>query len=366
MNLNFSHKIIFYSTALTVIISHDILCMNQANTETNYHRTLQIPPHPYSPLIIKHSEKEYPEQYSSQQHMIDDFTISYAEQPNDRLGACRTFAATELLGITRQASTLLKISYDSDIIKICNFMQYFYPVEKPALNSLAIYTDETNYIHHMAIVTRESPDNSTLCTVKGKLGCYPNIVEHNINNIIKKYGNRVFFYDLKKEFYDKKYLLQLIQANIQTSRIIRLNLIEIQKLLIKLANGHNITASELHAFDKLSTIEKKVMYLLKNCMGLNVNTRTSKNKQTVTMLATKRNAQELVHLFIAMGADINKQDINGNTALHLAAQYNAKKAMIALVCDEKIDKTIKNNDGLTAYEFALKNKDELAEAIFKV
>ncbi|MBC7643007.1 MAG: ankyrin repeat domain-containing protein [Flavobacterium sp.] len=78
---------------------------------------------------------------------------------------------------------------------------------------------------------------------------------------------------------------------------------------------------------------------------------------TALMGATYKNQIDLVQLMIFKNADINLQDLNGNTALMLAVQTK-NLSMVQLLSNNKADKTIKNKEGKTAFEFAVFSGDD--------
>ena len=49
---------------------------------------------------------------------------------------------------------------------------------------------------------------------------------------------------------------------------------------------------------------------------------------------------------------VNAQDRYGSTALHVAVLFNLKAAVVKLLGENTIDKTIKNKDGKTPLDFA--------------
>lgn len=314
---NSNCKPIFYFALLATVISCDFtLCMNQADN---------------SQIILR------------------------KEELGDRFGTCFIVAATEILGITGQAPEKLPIAFPENIIETCKFLQYFDAAKKPSIGSLVAYVSESNDIDHLAIVTQAFPNSIELCRVKDKTGTNPYIMEHLINDVYDDFKkDTIMFFNLKKEFENKDYLLKLMQNDIQQSSKIKKALVQAKIILIALANGKNVSSSIFTGFNIQRSIYGKAFHLLKICMGLDVNTRTSKKRQTVTMLAAMRNDYNLVNLFLNMGANVNMQDINGNTALHLAAQHRPNnhdydKVLGELLLSKNLDETIKNNDGLTAY-----------------
>lgn len=65
------------------------------------------------------------------------------------------------------------------------------------------------------------------------------------------------------------------------------------------------------------------------------------------------NQEECVRLLFATGADPNKQDLNGNTALHMMVIHNNLK-MFQLILHKGADINLKNNKGFTPLTLAAK------------
>ena len=72
------------------------------------------------------------------------------------------------------------------------------------------------------------------------------------------------------------------------------------------------------------------------------------------MFAAQRNVAEALEVLVKAGADLNTQDVHGNTALIYAASYNDDAAVDVLL-EGGADAAITNNDGHTAAEYAAMN-----------
>lgn len=344
MNINFLYKSTFYSALCTLIVLHgNALCMNQFR---------------HTPVKNPITRIATPEEF------LENTTVFRNEEISDRFGDFAIVAATEILGITGQASEKLKVTCYADIFNGCKFMQYFEPTNDPKVDSLALYLDQSGNLRHAAVVTQATPDHPELCMVKSKWGDFPNIIKHQLLETPNEYNGNIYFYNLKKKFQNKEDLLKLMQDDIKKSSNIEKLLIDAQTTLIALANGTDVSFPMLPSFDTRKNTASKAFYLLQMVVGLDINTHTKEDLQTVTMLAVKRNDCMLLETFLRMNANINKRDINGNTALHFATQNNAFVAVSMLLCD-KIDTTIKNNDGLTAYNCAQKTKYEFITLMLK-
>lgn len=83
----------------------------------------------------------------------------------------------------------------------------------------------------------------------------------------------------------------------------------------------------------------------------------SENKQpllTHVIVNTRHHEYRLsiMEFLLSKGAHVNAQDRYGSTALHVAVLFNLKAAVVKLLGENTIDKTIKNKDGKTPLDFA--------------
>ena len=79
--------------------------------------------------------------------------------------------------------------------------------------------------------------------------------------------------------------------------------------------------------------------------------------------ARKRNTATLKFLLTQGVIDINKQNKFGNTALHIAVFRGDYGGVELLLQQQGVDKTLKNNSSLTAYDLAVKLKLSLIAAL---
>src|SRR5207253_1435269 len=229
MNINFLYKNTFYPALCTLIVLHgNVLCMNQFR-----HTPVK------NPITQTVTIKEFHK----------NATIIRKEATSDRFGDFAIVAATEILGITGQASEKLKVTCYADIFNGCNFMQYFEPTNDPQVDSLALYLDQSNDLRHAAVVTQATPDHPELCMVKSKWGNFPDIIEHQLSETPNEYNGNIYFYNLKDKFQNKENLLTLMQDDIKKSSNIQKILIKAQTALIGLANGKNVSFPMLPSFD---------------------------------------------------------------------------------------------------------------------
>jgi ankyrin repeat protein len=77
---------------------------------------------------------------------------------------------------------------------------------------------------------------------------------------------------------------------------------------------------------------------------------TNKDKQTILIIAAKNNNLELIKALKDYDADINKQDIYGKTALHLATENEYFSIIPTLLDYRNCDINITDNSGKTALE----------------
>jgi ankyrin repeat protein len=93
-------------------------------------------------------------------------------------------------------------------------------------------------------------------------------------------------------------------------------------MLVYLAGGKDVSSLEKYIhLNKLLSSDGKVWFLLKEYPGLDVNTHNKFNR-TALMLAAQSGNYKIVERLLQFGADVNKKDNNGNTALSLTTDKN--------------------------------------------
>jgi len=104
--------------------------------------------------------------------------------------------------------------------------------------------------------------------------------------------------------------------------------------------------------------------------GENVNDQDNSTKTSPLHFAAQWNAYKLGTILIAAGADINSQDIYGNTPLHILALYSnvdGNNEFAKILLNAGTDLFIKDNDGKTAAKIALElEKTDLYNLIQKI
>lgn len=302
----------------------------------------------------------------AQDNLLDEgnnIKIIKTEKIGDRFDTCFTCAITEHLNITGEAPEKLKINCATDLITECKILEKYYkPIEQPIYDCLVVYTEDNKLITHFGIITKVTPDNFFNCKTKQKWGTIKNIIKTDLFNIPDSYGDNAYFYKLKNKYQkDKLLFLELLQSDISHSQTIKKSLLYAERLLLKLAAGNNISHKDDSQFNSCKEIFYKTLYLLKTCMGLNINAQTYLDKKTPLMLAVERNDTDLVDLFLEMKANINKQDSEGNTALILSTKNNHDEITYKLLCYDA-DESITNNAGEIPH---IKNKLKRQTACWK-
>jgi len=300
---------------------------------------------------------ECPKEYVNRQKEIDTLlksnslttndalTVIRTEKHGERFGVCYTAAITKIIGIAGQAPEKLKVSRGSDLIEHCNVLEKYFDQQKtPTTGCLVAYAFPNNHTDHFGVVTKISPDNiPTECIVESKFGTTEHIIEHKLFDIPTG-GSNAYFYALKDEYtQDKNLLLKKIQTDIAQSDAIKKTIHNDKIILLKLVNGTDVKYPGLIGFDGQNSLIDKVWYLLKASMGLPVNTFNMRN-QTVLMLAAKRDDSRMVDALISFGADLNKKDKDGSTALMLTSIHKCYQSMATLLM-YNADANIANNNG---------------------
>lgn len=72
---------------------------------------------------------------------------------------------------------------------------------------------------------------------------------------------------------------------------------------------------------------------------------------------TFNDRKKFINTLLAMGININKQNRSGSTALHRAALFNDNE-MVSFLLKTGANKNIKDNEGLTPLDYAVKNKND--------
>jgi len=71
---------------------------------------------------------------------------------------------------------------------------------------------------------------------------------------------------------------------------------------------------------------------------------------TLLLVASQNCNQKMVEMLLRRQANINHQNVNGNTALHFAMAYDVEGNLGEFLIENGADDTIENGDGLTAYD----------------
>ena len=101
-----------------------------------------------------------------------------------------------------------------------------------------------------------------------------------------------------------------------------------------------------------------VFTLLSNnalCSYINVNGSIHVAENTYLHFAALHNNVESAKALLNYGANINKKDSNGNTALHHAA-ISGHRNIVTLLLGRKADPCIRNKQGRTPYDLAIQKK----------
>lgn len=86
--------------------------------------------------------------------------------------------------------------------------------------------------------------------------------------------------------------------------------------------------------------------------------------QTPLILACELGFDEIVSLLINAGADINSQDMNRNTGLHLATINKKQKTIDLLLNRPSLNLKLKNKDGRSAIDYS-QNPNQFQKALMQ-
>ncbi|HLJ31626.1 MAG TPA: ankyrin repeat domain-containing protein [Candidatus Babeliales bacterium] len=251
--------------------------------------------------------------------------LIYKENFKDRLGKCLHYILTHILGIAHNSGSL-KIITTQDWNDNLNLQQYFEETIHPHIDDLAVYYADNNNPEalHFGIISNFDPITHQPLIIS-KWGVRPEIFEHELFAVPLIFGNSVRFFRLKSDYKTpegKKIMLQKIIKSINASELAKKILFVIQTMLVYLAGGKDVSSLEKYIhLNKLLSSDGKVWFLLKEYPGLDVNTHNKFN-QTALMLAAQSGNYKIAERLLQFGADVNKKDNNGNTALSLTTDKN--------------------------------------------
>ncbi|XP_065559596.1 KN motif and ankyrin repeat domain-containing protein 1-like isoform X2 [Artemia franciscana] len=86
---------------------------------------------------------------------------------------------------------------------------------------------------------------------------------------------------------------------------------------------------------------------------VDINARACQHGQTALMLAVSHGRLDMVMLLVAVGADINIQDVDGSSALMCAAEHGHIDIIKFLIAQPDCDINLKDNDGSTALSISV-------------
>ena len=108
---------------------------------------------------------------------------------------------------------------------------------------------------------------------------------------------------------------------------------------------------ELHNASMFNIIGLREFKKLVNENKSIINTREPRGDATCLMFAVDSEFLDKVKILLNAGADVNLQDIEGDTALHYTA-YSGNIEILKLLLENNADKSIRNKDGETALDVA--------------
>lgn len=266
--------------------------------------------------------------YVTENGTIQDPSITVTEKipQGTRYGVCHNYAISKLLDLKGLIPETFIMKGDGDWYDEFNFLEdYCQKVSEPHNNDLAIYKNEKGQIRHTGLVVDAN-------TIESKWGtCEPTAVLHHPPlTSPSEYGEAIEYY-----------------------RLITAADVVIKDMKKKTARSYNTQRSCRIVNDWLihhatnSWIDE-LKFLLEADMCADVNNHNTE-QQSLLMIAAKNNDIAMVDMLLNYKADTNKQDIYGNTALHLAAKNGSGTVMRALY-KRNCNKKLKDKQGLTALD----------------
>lgn len=245
---------------------------------------------------------------------VKDIAIKIVERipEGKRYGVCHNYAITKILGAQ------FNIPGREDWHDNLNFLDYCEKVSVPQVGDLAIYKfdEQSSGVLHTGLVCGDN-------CVESKMGTDPFIVQHSPSMVPFCYGNHVEYHRLVKP---KKEVIVDLQKKIHADFSIRSRCAHINRNLVFHADLPGESAFSNYWIQ--DTVERNM------CADVNASNSTG---QTLLMLAAKNNKEDLAKMLIAYGADVNRKDEDGNSALDFATN-NSSAAMKELLLGIKREK----------------------------
>ena len=176
----------------------------------------------------------------------------------------------------------------------------------------------------------------------------------------------LLYSSLSKENEDKALKVLLGEEEAEESALTAMNSISVPVVDNKARQEYidSMNENNQQIFKQFEEIRENGEESLINMIEKNELTPNTENNEgfTVFMLATDEGySLEWLNKLITLGANINHQDQNGNSALHYAAMVDNVE-ICQFLLDNKADRSIKNNDGLIAEEWT---EDDEVKILFQ-
>ncbi len=104
--------------------------------------------------------------------------------------------------------------------------------------------------------------------------------------------------------------------------------------------------------------DRKKFYTILNASQYSILTTVDSKGRNLLMYAAHENQPDMIDVLLTEYSNINDQGNFGNTALIYAILNQSIQAIKRLLNDKDIDITIKNNEGLSAYDLAIQGKNK--------
>ncbi|HSC25414.1 MAG TPA: ankyrin repeat domain-containing protein [Candidatus Babeliales bacterium] len=268
------------------------------------------------------------------------------EKTGNRPGVCYHFAMRETLGLSKeQFKHIERYIYGmQDWVTIIGMpYNFFNQTKKPIPGGLATYTRNDNifYIRHFGVIVGKNQ-------IKSKIGTSDYTFQHEYWDVPIKYGNNICFWQLQEIYRTtegKILLFDRIMSIIQRSSLPQI-IKDYQKFLFALIDRKINVSKD----DDLKDNNQSVYYLLKSCMGIQINFCYA-NGITPLICAIYNKQKYFIELLLEHNADVNIPDINGNTPLMYAVHSKKKDIIILLLKYNPLINT-KNQYNETALKLA--------------